>query len=98
MKNRTTRDTEIEQAGGLAQLNARVPVPMKETVKASAKRAGFNMEVIMRDMVCMYSGVTTPDIEERRNVFIRAMEKVTGGKLPFNSPHNAGSRVELCPV
>lgn len=86
MKNEEIKTTEINDEA-LVHFNARVPKPMKETVKRTAKRAKINMEDLAQDAWRLYFGVTDKLLETRRMLALEAFKQETkGAKIPFDAP------------
>lgn len=84
MKNEEQNTTEEI---GLVHFNARVPKPMKETVKRTAKRARINMEDLAQDAWRVYFGLTDKLLETRRMLALEAFKQETKGtKIPFDWP------------
>jgi hypothetical protein len=70
---------------GLAQLNTRVPEPMKTDVKAVCEAAGIDMEVVVADVLRFYFNMTDALTEGRRSLVLAAAQPIIkpgGWKAP----------------
>lgn len=76
-----------EEQSELTQLNARVPVGMKRTVKAIAVATDVKIEEITADAFRFFFGVECPNIQKRRRAALDTFQKLTkGAPLPFDGP------------
>lgn len=61
-----TETTETHKA----QLNARVPAPMRKAVSETSRRSGVSLELIVEDALRVYYGAETPDSRTRRRILV----------------------------
>lgn len=88
----------MEKKQDKRQLNARVPVEMRQALKAIAIMSGLTLERVSEDAFRFYLGMdeAPQDLQIRRDLCREALRRYTGGNTPPFEVGRSSVQPELC--